>query len=264
MKEFSGKTALITGASGGLGLECAQQLAAAGSTVVLVARSKEKLDTIQSSLTQRGYRATSYVCDLTNPAAMNQLLQSLRNDGVSIDILVNNAGFGDGGFFAELKLEKQLEMIQLNIGALVALTHHLIPNMQSRSYGRILNVASTAAFQPGPLMATYYATKAFVLSFSEAIANELQGTGVTVTALCPGPVDTGFQATAGIQKTRVARSAMLMAAADVIRCGLDGLAQGKAVVIPGILNKTLVFGVRLLPRSAVVRAARFYQSFTKD
>lgn len=263
MNEFRGKTALITGASGGIGLECARQLAAAGANLVLVARSADKLEQVAADLRKSDITVSIIVADLAALDGVEKIVSSLNASGTHVEILINNAGVGDSGFFHESDFSKQLSMIQLNISSLVALTHQLLPGMVSRRYGRILNVASTAAFQPGPLMSVYYASKAFVLSFSEAIKNELDGTGVSVTALCPGPVETGFQVAAGIQKTRLLRSGMLMPVETVARVGLTSLIRCKAVVIPGVMTQIMATGVRFLPRSVVVKLARYYQSATK-
>ena len=179
-------TALVTGASSGIGLELATLLAKDRHDLVLVARGRERLDGVARGLTEEfGVAATVLPADLTDPSAPIDIALALAERKLAIDILVNNAGFGVYGFFAQTPLEKELAMIQVNITALTHLTKLLLPGMLERRRGRILNVASTAAFQPGPLMAVYYATKAYVLSFSEALANETAGTGVTVTALCP-------------------------------------------------------------------------------
>lgn len=263
MKDFQNRTALVTGASGGIGLECARQLAAAGAHLVLVARSAEKLELAATELRKSNVTVIVIVADLSYPTGVETIVKSLATTNTKIDILVNNAGVGDSGLFHESDLPKQLAMIQLNVSSLVALTHRVLPSMIERKYGRILNVASTAAFQPGPLMSIYFASKAFVLSFSEAINNELGGTGVSVTALCPGPVETGFQAAAGIQKTRLIRSGMLQPVEKVARVGLAALIRCKPVVIPGVMTQIMATGVRFLPRSIVVRAARYYQSLAK-
>jgi short-subunit dehydrogenase len=188
------KTALITGASGGIGLDLARLFAEGGYDVVLVARTESKLKELATELASKhGVSARAVAADLADPAAPAQLMERLKAEGVQVDVLVNNAGYGGYGTFAETELDAELKMIQLNISALTALSKAVLPGMLARKSGRILNVASTAAFQPGPLMAVYYATKAYVLSFSEALANETKGTGVTVTCLCPGPTKTGFQ-----------------------------------------------------------------------
>src|SRR5206468_12638550 len=178
---------------------------------------------------------------------------------VPIEVLVNNAGFGLGGEFAETEVTRELEMIQVNIAALTHLTKLFLPAMIRRRSGRILNVASTAAFQPGPLMAVYYATKAYVLSFSEAIADELRDSGVTVTALCPGPTDTGFAVAARLESSRLFNMAKPMSSAAVARVGYEAMKRGKRVVIPGMRNKLLAQSIRVTPRRMVTTFVRKLQ-----
>ena len=194
------QTALVTGASSGIGEELAKLAAADGCNLVLVARRQERLDALARDLSvAHGVSARVITADLANRAAPRRIAEELTKGRLTIDILVNNAGLGIYGPFWERELGKELEVVQVNVVALTELTGLLLPGMISRKRGRILNVASTAAFQPGPWMAVYYATKAYVLSFSEAIAEELKGTGVTVTALCPGPTITEFQGAAGVR-----------------------------------------------------------------
>lgn len=262
MNEFRGKTALVTGASGGIGLEIAGQLADAGASLILTARSTERLEEAARVCRERSVSVAIITADLSRPESANRLYQEVSSRNLSVDILINNAGFGDYGEFSRSDLTKQVDMIQLNVNSLVALTHLFLPAMISRKYGRILNVASTAAFQPGPFASVYYASKAFVLSFSQAIGNEVKGTGVTVTALCPGPVDTGFQAAAGMRKSRRMRTVLLQPVEKVAQEGLAGLIHGKSVVIPGFMNRLVVTGSRFLPRSVVIGAARSYQTIT--
>ena len=178
---------------------------------------------------------------------------------MKVDVLVNDAGFGVYGPFSQTDGAKELEMIQVNISALTHLTKLFLPAMLERRCGRILNVASTAAFQPGPLMAVYYASKAYVLSFSEALANELAGTGVTVTALCPGPTDTEFQKQAGLEKTRLFSNPFVRDARSVARAGYEGMLSGKRIVIPGVANRLLAQSVRFAPRRFVTAIARSLQ-----
>jgi hypothetical protein len=254
------KTALITGASNGIGLDFARLFAEGGYDVVLVARSESKLKELASELSSRhGVSARAVAADLTDPAAPRQLMERLKAEGVQVDVLVNNAGYGGYGAFAETDLEFELKMIQLNISALTALSKAVLPGMLARKSGRILNVASTAAFQPGPLMAVYYATKAYVLSFSEALANETQGTGVSVTCLCPGPTKTGFQQMAKMEDSKLAKSKDIMDSLSVARVGYEALHQGQTVVIPGFMNKMMAQSVRFLPRTAVTRLVRKVQ-----
>ncbi len=253
-------TALVTGASSGIGLELATLLAKGRHDLVLVARGRERLDGIARGLTEEfGVTATVLSADLTDPAAPLDIFLALAECKISIDVLVNNAGFGVYGFFADTPLAKELAMIQVNITALTHLTKLLLPAMLERRSGRILNVASTAAFQPGPLMAVYYATKAYVLSFSEALGNETAGTGVTVTALCPGPTITEFQKRAGLEMTRLFQSPLVMDAPTVARAGYDGMMRGKRVVVPGATNRTLVQALRVTPRRLATAIARRIQ-----
>ena len=194
--------------------------------------------------------------DLTDPQAPGRILTQLNALGIQLEILVNNAGSGAYGPFLKTDLKDELGSIQLNVAALTQLTKLLLPGMVQRGRGRILNVASTAAFQPGPLMAVYYATKAYVLHLSEALANELTGTGVTVTCLCPGPTRTEFQKRAGMSNMFLTSRTMSASSADVAQAGYAGMKRGKRVVVPGLLNKLLAFSVRLAPRRlppAIVR-----------
>jgi uncharacterized protein len=253
-------TALITGASSGIGYELAREFARHRYNLVLVARSAAKLADLANSLqTQFGVVATVLVKDLALPTAPQEIGAELQQAGIEVDVLVNNAGFGGYGAFADTDLTHELEMLQVNIVALTHLTKLVLPPMQARRSGKILNVASVAAFQPGPLMAVYYATKAYVLSFSEALGNELQGTGVTVTALCPGPTVTGFEAKANLQGSKLFKQA-LMDAETVAIAGYQALMQGKPIVIPGWKNRLLPLVVRLLPRQLVTRLVRQAQA----
>ena len=253
------KTALITGASGGIGYDLAKEFASNGYHVVLVARSKEKLEQLAQALAAKySVKATVIAQDLGAIGAPQEIFNQLEKAGITVDALINNAGFASYGFFHELDTQKELDMIQLNVMALVHLTRLFLPGMVQRKNGKILNVASTAAFQPGPLMAVYYATKAFVLSFSEAIANELEGTGVTVTALCPGPTESGFQARAAMQDSKLVQSGM-MDSMTVAKAGYEGLTQGKTVVIPGLFNKIGALAPRFTPRKLTARVVRTMQ-----
>lgn len=247
--------ALITGASGGIGLELARILAREQYDVILVARSKERLEEIAAELrTMHKVQADVIALDLAEAGAPAQIQRRVQ----SVEILVNNAGFGLYGKFAEFSVTQDLNLMHLNMDALVALTREFLPGMIAAGSGRILNVASTAAFQPGPLMALYYASKAFVLHFSEAIANELQGTGVTVTVLCPGPTETGFQERAAIQGIRLNQMGMMSARA-VAEAGYRGLMAGKTIVIPGVKNKVGALSVRFSPRKLVIKIVRGIQ-----
>ncbi len=250
-------TALVTGASGGIGLELAIVLARHEHDVVLVARSERKLATLAEELhATYGARATVIAADLADRDGAARVTDALAERAITIDVLVNNAGVGLSGAFAEHALSDELALLQLDIVSLVELTRRLLPAMLHVRRGRVLNVASTAAFLPGPFMATYYASKAFVLSFSQALASELRGTGVTVTALCPGPTRTGFADAARMQQTKLARSANVMRADDVARAGYEGLVRGVPVVIPGIANKLLIESMRLAPRRLLTAVTR--------
>jgi len=250
------KTALITGASSGIGLEFARLFAEGGYDVVLVARTESKLKALAEELSAKhGVRALAVAADLADPAASRGLVERLKAEGVQVEVLVNNAGYASYGAFAETDLDAELKMIQVNIATLTALTKAVLPGMLERKSGRILNVASTAAFQPGPLMAVYYATKAYVLSFSEALANETQGTGVSVTCLCPGPTKTGFQERARMQDSRLVQGE-IMDVQTVAQAGYSALMSKKRIVIPGRQNQLLAFATRLLPRSLVTRLTR--------
>lgn len=248
-------TVLITGASGGIGWELAKLFARDSYRLVLVARNRSKLEELAQNL-QREFGASAIVLaeDLADLNAPGRIYDTLQRQGIEVDALVNNAGFGDFGPFAETDLKVDLEMMQVNMAALVHLTRLFLPGMVDRKKGRILNVSSMAAFGPGPFMAMYYATKAFVSSFSEAIADELRGTGVTVTALCPGPTRTGFQARAGTERDRLASE--FMEAGVVARIGYRGLLAGKAVVIPGLRNRLIALLVKLIPRRLATRLVR--------
>jgi short-subunit dehydrogenase len=255
-----GKLAMVTGASNGIGLDLARKFAAEKFDLVLVARSEGKLREIADALAQEhGITATVLRADLAQPNAAVELMRALDERKLEVEVLVNNAGYALYGPFAETNMQDELNMIQLNVVALTQLTKLLVPRMIARKSGRILNLASTAAFQPGPLMAVYYATKAYVLSLSEALANELQGTGVTVTALCPGPTKTGFQARAQMEDSKLVRGKEIMSSEEVARAGFEGLMRGKTVVIPGAQNKMLATAVRFLPRKTVTKLVRSAQ-----
>lgn len=251
-------TVLVTGASGGIGEELAKLFASKGNDLVLVARSGDKLARLAESLgSAHQVRVETLTLDLATAASAGQLRSFLESKKLEIEILVNNAGYGTFGPFAESDLDDELGQIQLNVTTLTQLTRILLPGMLKRGKGRILNVASTAAFQPGPFMAVYYATKAYVLSFSEALANELKGTGVTVTCLCPGPTKTGFNARAKLGGGgMLAKDSVLMDAATVARKGYAGLMKGRRLVIPGVLNQLLAHSTRLGSRGLSASVVR--------
>ena len=253
------QTALITGASFGIGRELASIFAREGYNLVLVARSADKLRQLASDLEKaHGTRSLILASDLSAPGATAYVHDQTTRADISVSVLVNNAGFGQFGLFVENDLEECLQQIQLNITTLTHLTRLYLPEMVERKSGRILNVASTAAFQPGPLMAVYYATKAYVLHFSEAIANELQGTGVTVTCLCPGPTVTEFHKRANMLGARMLQFGA-MDARTVAEDGYRALMAGKPVVISGFRNWLLAQSVRFSPRRMVTAVARKLQ-----
>ena len=254
------EAALVTGASGGIGEELARLLAAGGHDLVLVARSADRLGALASELS-RAHRIAAAVIpqDLSDPDAAERLDAALRTRDIAIDILVNNAGFATYGPFVDTPEADEARLLQVNVVALTMLTKKLLPAMVRRRRGRVLNVASTAAFQPGPWMAVYYASKAFVLSFSEALTSETEGTGVTVTCLCPGPTETGFQDRAKMRESKLFASISVMAPREVARAGYDGMMAGRAIVIPGFRNKLVPQFARLAPRAVVRRAVRQLQ-----
>jgi short-subunit dehydrogenase len=252
-------TALVTGASGGIGLELARLFAADGHELVLVARSEEKLASLAAELNARHKaRARVIAADLARAEAPREIFEGLRAEGVRVDALVNNAGIGSYGLFAETDLRAELDLLQINVVALTHLTKLFLPAMIARRRGYVLNVASTAAFQPGPLMAVYYASKAYVLHLSEALSNETKGTGVTVTALCPGPTETGFVAAAGMGESKLFEANVMGAHAVAVE-GYRGMLAGKAIVIPGVRNRLLAGSYRLAPRGLITRVVRGIQ-----
>jgi short-subunit dehydrogenase len=246
------ETVLVTGASSGIGRELAKCFAAEGCRMVLLARNTQALQSLAAEL--RPHCAVEPLvlsADLAEAGTPARVFAELQAAGVVVDVLVNNAGFGAHGPFADLPLDRQLEMVRVNVTALTHFTGLFLPGMIQRRRGGVLNVASTAAFQPGPGMAVYYATKSFVLSFSEALSEELAGTGVTVTTLCPGPTaHTNFGAAAGFKGPDILTRGALTAVA-VARCGHDGFRRGRCVIVPGLKNRALAFAVRLLPRIVV-------------
>ncbi len=252
-------TALVTGASGGIGEELARLFAADGHSLVLVARSRDKLERLAAELKDKHHVAARVIAsDLSTPESPREIFEELEGAGVSIDALVNNAGFGSYGLFAETDLKQELDMLQVNVVALTHLTKLFLPAMLARGRGYVMNVASTAAFQPGPLMAVYYASKAYVLSFSEALSNECEGKGVRVSALCPGPTETGFVAAAGMGDSKLFDRAT-MDARTVAEAGYRGLLAGKPVVIPGLRNNFLARSIGFFPRGLVTKVVRGIQ-----
>jgi uncharacterized protein len=251
-------TALITGASGGIGYELAKLFARDHYNLVLVARSGDKLNQVAGELREQfGVAVKTMALDLAADQTVTMLFERLKSEGQAVDVLVNNAGFGVLGDFAEMAEEEVLGQVQLNVTALTHLTRLFLPEMIARRAGKIMNVASTAAFQPGPLMAVYYATKAYVLSFSEALANELAGTGVVVSCFCPGATDTGFQKRAGMENSRLFKKIGAMNVETVAQDGYRGLMSGKTLVISGTRNWLVAESVRFAPRKWVTAMSRW-------
>ena len=244
--------ALVTGASGGIGEALARAMAAEGHDLMLVARSADKLQTLADELIRtHNISARIISADLGIAGAGHALASRLAHENVNVDVLINNAGFADFGPFHEADKAKIDSMILLNIATLTELMRDLVPNMVSRGHGRVLNVASTAAFFPGPLMAVYYATKAYVLSVSEAVGEELKGTGVTVTALCPGPTESGFQAAATMENSKLFKGRKIPSAQSVANDAVKALMAGKPLIVTGWKNKLNVLSPRFLPRRMV-------------
>lgn len=256
---MSQETVLITGASSGIGRALARQFAADGSRLVLTARREEMLRSLADELhTNHGTPATVIPLDLSETDAPGRLLEQVTNAGMQVDVLVNNAGFGQFGQFRDISVDRQLDMIQLNVAALVQTTHLFLPAMLERRNGVILNLGSTAAFQPGPNCAVYYATKAFVLSFSEALWSEVRGCGVHVACLCPGPTTTEFGEQSGMDKTRIFRLNS-MHVDDVARAGFRAVRKRKRLVIPGLVNQILAGSVRFTPRRVILDVMQLLQ-----
>ncbi len=250
------KTVLITGATTGIGYELSKLFAADKANLVLVARNTELLTQRQNDLvSQYGVHVKSISLDLAEEGAAQKLYNQVKKEGIFVNTLVNNAGFGLLGAFKDTDLETEMRMIRLNISTLTALTKLFLNDLLD-SGGEILNVASTAAFEPGPMMAVYYATKAYVLSFSEALATELKGTPVKVSVLCPGPTQTEFQKTARIRGVKLLKLG-IMDAATVARAGYEGLKKGKTLIIPGFLNRLSVWSIRFAPRKLVTSVVEF-------
>jgi short-subunit dehydrogenase len=257
------KYTLITGATFGIGYEFAKLFASEGFNLILVARNKNRLSAISKELFEK-YKIDVQTIekDLSHLNSAEEVFEEVNKKNLEVEILVNNAGFGNHGKFWETDLKTELEMIQLNITSLIQITKLFLPKMIENKHGRILNVASTAAFQPGPFMNIYYATKAFVLSFSEALNSELKGTGVTSTVLCPGPTKTEFFARAGMEDTVLVKTKIIskMPAEKAAKIGYKGLMKGKRIVIPGIPNRIGVLFVKLFPRKLIISVVRLLKS----
>lgn len=250
------KMALVTGASSGIGAELARIHAQHGGNLVLVARRRDRLAALQTELQDaHGITVHVLVKDLSRPEAPQLIYDELHSRGIAVDYLVNNAGFGYRGYFHEQDWAVNEAMIQVNILALAALTRLFVPDMIARGGGRVLNLGSMAGFLPGPLHAVYYASKAFVISFSEALANELRGTGVRVTVLCPGPTATEFMERAGMEEVKLL--ARTVPVREVARIGYRAMREGRTVVVPGLANKLTIHGLlRLAPRKLATRISR--------
>jgi hypothetical protein len=260
-RKGEGQTALVTGASGGIGVDLAQCFAKDGYDLILVARTEAALKDVADTLARTYHiTATPIAADLALHGSGHKLAEAIRSKNLSVDVLVNNAGYGIAGAFAVSEEAPQLGMIDLNVRALVELTHIYWPGMIAGKRGGVLNVASTAAFQPGPLMAIYYATKAFVLSLSEALWKEAEGTGVLVSCLCPGPTVSNFRERAGTGATRLSRVGTPMSSAAVAEEGYEGFQKNQRVVITGGRNKMLANLAPLMPRRTLLSMVHNLQS----
>jgi short-subunit dehydrogenase len=263
---MNSETALITGASSGIGLHLASEFARNGHPLVLVAPDQAQLERIATDLV---YRYGNFVRvipkDLQKQESAREIYIELQRSGITVDILVNNAGHGFRGLASELPIDVDISMVRLNIEAVLRLTKLFLPPMIERGEGRLLNTASIAAFEPGPMLAVYHATKAFVLSWSEALATELQDSGVTVTALCPGATDTDFFPKAGMIATRAFQGQNVMSPQEVARVGYEGLMRRQLFVVPGGMNKALVAARRVLSDSAQAKMnRRFYEEMPPE
>ena len=257
--------AIITGASSGIGRDFAELFARDGHDLILVARRREALETLARTLTDRyGVACDSFPADLARRLEREHLGARIRSVDQHVAALVNNAGIGTHGYFHETDLERELEIIELNIAALTHLTKIVLPGMLARRAGRIINVSSVAAFQPGPLMSVYYASKAYVQSFSEALSEETVGTGVTVTAVCPGPTVSEFQTSSGIHPDAPTVGTPLMTSREVAELAYHAAVSGKRVVVTGLRNKVVVLANRLLSRRRMTRLVRRLQERRRD
>ncbi|HRI01448.1 MAG TPA: SDR family oxidoreductase [Saprospiraceae bacterium] len=253
-------TALITGASSGIGLELAKVHASKGGDLVLVARNKSKLDELKTEI-EKQYKVSVYAIgkDLSAKNSAQEVYEETINQRIQIDYLINNAGFGDYGMFTDTDWNKEEQMINLNITTLTQFTKLFLREMGKRGNGKIMNVASTAAFQSGPTMAVYFATKAYVLSFSEAVNNEVCDQGITITTLCPGATESGFQAAAAMEESNLVKGKKLPTSKEVAEYGYTSMLKGKTVAIHGFMNWILANSVRFTPRALVVKITRKLQ-----
>jgi uncharacterized protein len=253
-------TCLVTGASSGIGEALARELAGRGRGVTLTARRRDRLTKLASELTERyGVRAEVVACDLSSAAARRRMVKTIADRGLEVEVLVNNAGFGSAGRFQELDGENEVRMVRTNVEAVVDLCGTYVRQMVARRRGAILNVASVAAYQPVPRQSTYAATKAFVLSFTEGLHADLKGTGVTATALCPGPTRTEFGDAAGISEELMRIPGLSYSAEEMAAAGVQAMERGRRAVIPGPTNLAGAVGGRLMPRSLLLPLLdRFY------
>lgn len=253
-------TALITGASNGIGLELAKVHASKGGDLVLVARNKSKLDELKTEL-EKQYKISVYIIgkDLSAFNSAQEVYDETTKQNIQIDFLINNAGFGVFGMFTETDWNKELQMINLNITTLTQFTKLYLKDMVKRKSGKIMNVASNAAFQSGPTMAVYFAVKAYILSFSEAVDEEVSDKGVTITTLCPGVTETGFHAAAEMEESNVVKGKKLPTSREVAEYGYASMMKGKTVAIHGLMNYLMANSVRFLPRALVVKITRKMQ-----
>lgn len=248
---MNNETTLITGASSGIGLELAREFARRGHPLILIAPVDSELETVAENIeSEFGVSVDFFARDLTEEGAVEDIVDQLDNDNIEVEILVNNAGFGQRGKFWEVPIEILVNMLRLNSEVVMRLTHAFLPKFVERGHGRILNTASVAGFEAGPTMAVYHASKAFVLSLSEALAVELKDTGVNLTALCPGPVDTDFFPKAEMVETKAFQKANLMAPQEVAKAGVDALFAGDSLIIPGAANKAMIFSRRFMTENA--------------
>ena len=258
---MNNKTVLITGASKGIGREFAKIHASKGDSLVLVARSKDELMLLKNEMEAKykNIKVDVIVKDLTATNSAVEVYEKLKVQNIVIDYLINNAGFGDYGFFVDANWDRFDQMIDLNVKALTHFCHLFLPDMIARKQGKIMNIASTAAFQPGPMMAVYFATKSYVLHLSEALNNEAKGSGVSVTAFCPGPTDTYFMEDSNFKKSNIVEKVKLSPPHDVALSGYKAMMASKSVSIHGFSFKLMAFCVRLIPRKWVVSILRKWQ-----
>ncbi|MDQ3098310.1 MAG: SDR family oxidoreductase [bacterium] len=257
------RTALITGASGGIGLELARKCAESKMNLVLIARRQEKLEQIASEFSKQYQIQVKIITkDLSKPNAPQEIFDEVQKENININVLINNAGFSNYGQFTTTDINTENDLLQVNIIALTLLTKLFLPPMIKSKFGKILNVGSIASFFPGPLMATYFSSKAYVLSFSQSLAGELQGTGVTVTCLCPGPTQTGFAERAGMHNP-VSFGRYSESAEKVAQIGLHGLMRGKQIIVIGFLNNLVIFASRFSPRFLVLKTMKYIQELRK-